>query len=147
MKHNMAQAVVRLQRRIRNASSLSDESRADEALNLLLNKPDRGKPPHHLERNMLSEATKKLARRAELATDARLAALMSVSGDGSYDTLAFELRDFLARDLGASDSALLMALLEGEGTDEIALALGVPVARIQERLSRARARAAPRWFH
>lgn len=147
MNENMTEAVVRLQKRIRNSSSLTDEDRADEALNLLLNKPDRSKPPHHLERNMLSEATKKLARRAELMTEERQSSLMSVGGDGTRGTLVFELRDFLGRDLNADDGALLMALLEGDDAEEIALALGVPVERVRERLSRARARAAPRWFH
>lgn len=147
MNTNMTQAVVRLQKRIRNSSSLSDEDRADEALNLLLNKPERSKLPHHLERNMIGEATKKLARRDELMTEERQASLMSVGGDGTLGTLTFELRDFFERDLSADDGSLLTAVLEGDDAEDIALAVGLPVERVRERLSRARARAAPRWFH
>lgn len=147
MHPNVTDAVMRLQARLRNLRTLRSAERIEEALDLLLNQPDNNATAHRQIRNALSEAGKKLANRARLLTDERKRALMALDGSGQTGFLEIELIDFLERGTVAGDRSLLRIAMRGGGAEEIANELGIPVARARERLSRARARAFPRWFN
>ena len=152
MHKNVTDAVMRLQRRLKNLSNPDAAEQTEQALDLLLNQPDSGAAPTWQIRNALSEARKKLSRRKELletpqAKAAVIALTSSSRGPGLEWLLQLEIEDFIERMVARSDRRLLREALSGAGAEGIAAELGIPIARARERLSRARARAFPIWIN
>jgi hypothetical protein len=115
---------------------------AEEALNILLLQPERQGNPRYLARNALADAAKKLKRRAAQTSDPELAPdwIKNQVTDG-LEFLLIETADLLSRRLNPRDRALLAQAYRGISLDEMAQSLRLPIARIRERLSRARLRA------
>lgn len=147
MHQNVTVAVMRLQARLRATTSHRAAAQTEHALDLVLNQPDNRAEPQRQVRNALSEAGKKAMRRAHLLTDERKLGLFANAGNGLDGILRFELEDFIACDVPPADRPLLAAALAGGGAEAIAETYGIPVERARERLSRARARAYPRWLN
>jgi hypothetical protein len=115
---------------------------AEEALNLLLAQPERQGDPKYLVRNALADARKKLSRRAEILNlhGSEIDWLEEETSD-DFAGLLIETTDFLTHCLDPADRALLELACCGEAADAIATRFGLPIARVREELSRARARA------
>lgn len=154
MNDQMSAAVLRLQGSL--MSGRLQPWRADqteEALNILLGKPHRTGEPFHLERNALSDARKKLERRADLLAN-RIAELdvmaetgWSCEGDSRqpFEVLRGDVVDLIRRTSSKPDSAVLKIALEGGGAAEVARELGLSYEVAKVRLSRARKRARKAW--
>lgn len=124
----------------------------EEALNALLAKPHRRGEPYHLERNAMSDARKKLQRRATLFADhvAEVEAMAADNGATAsaaepFDILRADVFDTVRRTSSDADAAVLAIALEGGGAAEVAEALGVDYDTAKVRLSRARQRARIAW--
>lgn len=152
MHKNVADAVMRLQRRLDNLPNSDAAEQTEQALDLLLNQPDNRAPPTRQIRNALSEARKKLKRRKQLleTPEAKAGAIALTSSSramGLEWLLQIEIEDFINRMVAQSDRRLLREALSGVGAEGIAAELGIRIARARERLSRARARAFPLWIN
>jgi hypothetical protein len=153
MHPDTAEAVRILQDRLR-AAERHDFRRAERfeaALDDLVRNPDRPGPVGHLVRNATSYGRKRAVRRAQLAP--RYDATPQAAADGESvtrevvvvdDTVAqleVDLRDLVDRaGLGPSDRTLVHLVLSGATVAEVADRSGVPRARLDVRLSRARTR-------
>lgn len=154
MNHEVIVAVLRLQDSLmRGRLQPWRAEQTEEALNALLAKPDRTGDPFHLERNALSDARKKLQRRAELlALHVDEIEVMAEAEPGSprspdtgFEGLRAEVFDLVERRLGATDQRILAIAHEGGTAGDVAEALGIDYAIAKVRLSRARARARHAW--
>lgn len=143
MNSDLAEAVALLQARISR-----DQFRnywrtevAEEALTLLLSEHRKGNSKQ-LIRNALRDARKKLSRRCEiLSAHASEIDLLNVERKDEFAHLLVETVDFLQHSVSASDQALLELACCEETVDGIAVARGIPIKRMREKLSRARTRA------
>jgi hypothetical protein len=125
---------------------------AEEALNSLLAHPHRTGEPFHLERNALSDARKKLERRATLLASridevdvmAQTGRSESEAGE-PYEIFRAEVIDTVRRTSTDADLTVLALALEGGGASEVADALSLPYEVAKVRLSRARQRARIAW--
>ena len=156
MNHDVTVAVLRLQGSLMSGRLPHWRAeQTEEALNGLLSRPDRAGDPFHLERNAMSDARKKLQRRATLFTDnvgdIEVMAGGGGSGDGPrkdpFDILRADIADTIDRTSGDNDRAILGIAFEGGGAHEVARALGIPYDVAKVRLSRARQRARVAWGH
>jgi hypothetical protein len=145
MNKHVTVAVRRLQRRLRTASSFYIEQQLEEALNLLLNNPDKKATPEALIRDAMREASRKLKRRQELFEAFRIRIARLPRHGHRPSPTRFEVEAFVAQDVEVRDRPLLKVALAGGSAPEIARLLRIPEARAAERLSRARARAFKRW--
>ena len=146
MNPDVTQAVARLQACLRRTSSLHRAHLVEEALDILLAKPNRTGKPWHLVRNALADAAKKLRARAIL--DARYAArVRSASADNDDDCVALsvELADFIGRGVPEPHRTMIRLAAHGSGAEAIAAREDIPLARARERLSRARSLALREW--
>jgi hypothetical protein len=144
MNADLAEAVTLLQARLSRYKSRDywRTEQAEEALNLLLAELNRKGDAKQLVRNALADARKKLARRAEiLSLHGAEIDWLNADGWDDFPHLLIETSDLLERRLSREDQALLNLGYRGEAMDMIAFLLGVPIKRIREKLSRARARA------
>lgn len=154
MNENVTVAVLRLQDSLlRGRLQPWRAEQTEEALNYLLSQPDRTGNPFHLERNALSDARKKLQRRAGLfAENIAVLDIMAEGGSTSetsegegYDVLRADVIDSIRRTSSAADQEILAIALDGGAPDDVAEALGVSYEIAKVRLSRARQRARGAW--
>ena len=146
MTPDVTQAVARLQACLRRTSKLHRAQLVEEALDILLAKPNRTGKPWHLVRNALSDAAKKLRARALLdATYAeRVRASAAGTGDG-LGALSVELADFVDRGIPEPHRTMIRLVAQGSGAEEIAVRENIPLPRARERLSRSRSFAVREW--
>ena len=154
MNENVTVAVLRLQDSLlRGRLQPWRAEQTEEALNYLLSQPDRTGKPFHLERNAMSDARKKLQRRAALFADniavldimAEGGATGETSSGEAYDVLRADVIDSIRRTSNAADQAILAIALDDGAPDDVAEALGVSYEIAKVRLSRARQRARGAW--
>jgi DNA-directed RNA polymerase specialized sigma24 family protein len=144
MHPHVVAACTALYRRIARTQSFNQwqTDQAEEALNELVNNPDRSDPSAFQVRNALSNASKKLQRRSEL--DERFFPSLSFGLDRAVRDDAAEHRldivVVLSR-IQSSERNLLELAATGADAYDIADEVGLPVQRVREQLSRARARA------
>lgn len=143
MNSDLVAAIALLQARVSRYESLDHwhTELCEEALNLLVAEPHRQGDVRRLVLNALVDARRKLSRRAEILSlhGAEIDWLSPTTVD-DFAHLLVELTDFLGC-LSPIDQALLYFACRGEPADKIAISLGIPIARVREKLSRARARA------
>ena len=155
MNHDVTVAVLRLQDSLMNKRLPHWRvEQTEEALNGLLSHPDRVGEPFHLERNAMSDARKKLQRRATLFAEhvggievMAEVAIASAPDAEPFDILRADIVDIIARTGGDTDREILNIALHGGGAGEVAEALGVTYDIAKVRLSRARQRARVAWGH
>jgi DNA-directed RNA polymerase specialized sigma24 family protein len=148
MHPHVVAACTVLYRRIARTQSFNQwqTDQAEEALNELVNNPDRSAPPAFQVRNALSNASKKLQRRSEL--DERFFPSLSFGLDRAVGEDAAEYRLDIAAvlcSIPSSERNLLELVATGADSYDIADEVGLSVQRVRERLSRARARARALW--
>ncbi|MES2096820.1 MAG: hypothetical protein V4459_08660 [Pseudomonadota bacterium] len=154
MNDDLTEAVLRLQGSLmRGRLQPWRAEQTEEALNGLLSQPDRTGNPFHLERNAMSDARKKLQRRAALFTE-HIGEIDVMAEDGStsetsdgeaYDVLRADVIDSVRRRSTAADREILGIALDGGSPGDVAEALGVSYEVAKVRLSRARQRARTAW--
>lgn len=143
MTEDVVSACALLQRRIARYESSSSwlTEQAELALSEMVAHPDRTGNAHHLVRNALSNARKKMGRRAQLAgrhvrtVPWATGQTLCQGGEARVD-----LFDLIAS-LPTNDRRLLELSAQGLKAGEIGDLLALPVQRVRERLSRARGRA------
>lgn len=154
MNEDVTVAVLRLQDSLlRGRLQPWRAEQTEEALNYLLSQPDRTGNPFHIERNAMSDARKKLQRRAALfAENVAVLDIMAEGGPTSetsngegYDVLRADVIDSIRRTSTTSDQGILAIALDGGASDDVAEALGVSYEIAKVRLSRARQRARGAW--
>lgn len=154
MTRDVTVAVLRLQESLMRGRLLPWRAeQTEEALNGLLANPKRTGDPFHLQRNALSDARKKLVRRAALL--ALHTRADGTAGDGGaphatdasdgYDVLHREVVDTIQRKSSDADRRILAIAMEGGNAADVAEILGVPYDVAKVRLSRARLRARDAW--
>ncbi|WP_176050837.1 sigma factor-like helix-turn-helix DNA-binding protein [Burkholderia sp. BCC1644] len=144
MHPHVVEACAALYRRIARTQGFNHwlTDQAEEALTELVNNAQRSAPPPHLVRNALSNASKKLKRRSVLE-DEFLHSLSFGSDRPINHSIAesgLDIEAVLSR-MPTAERTLLELSADGADAGEIALEIGLPVQRVRERLSRARARA------
>ncbi len=148
MKQCVVDACAILQSRIARIESSSHwrTEQAEEALSELVRHPDREGHPLRLAQNALSNARKKLDRRAALQERHLRSLTFGVERQQSEDLahLVVELSDLL-RQGAARDREILGLAAVGLDSEQIAVVLELPEPRVRERLSRARRRARATW--
>lgn len=156
MNEEVTVAVLRLQDSLMNRRMPSWRAeQTEEALNGLLSKPHRSGDPFHLERNAMSDARKKLQRRAALFADhideidvmAEAGCAGDSPGNEPFDILHADIVDTIDRTSSEIDREILGIALEGGSAADVAEALGVEYGVAKVRLSRARQRARVAWGH
>lgn len=152
MNDEMTEAVLRLQRSLLNGRLHPWRAeQTEEALNGLLSKPQRVGNPFHLERNALSDARKKLMRRAELMAERTAIDQHSAVADRTpvhpetFETLRRDVIDTIERTSGEADQKILAIAIDGGTAADVAEVLGIPYGIAKVRLSRARHRARRAW--
>lgn len=154
MNHEVTVAVLRLQNSLMHGRLQPWRAeQTEEALNGLLAKPHRTGEPFHLERNAMSDARKKLERRAALfAEHADEIDVMAEAGfpnelsDGEgYETLRADVVDTIERTSSDTDREILAIALNGGTAGDVADALDIDYDVAKVRLSRARQRARIAW--
>lgn len=154
MNHDVTVAVLRLQDSLLNKRMPHWRAeQTEEALNSLLSRPDRVGEPFHLERNAMSDARKKLQRRATLfAENIDGIEVMAEAGGGGgrrdtepLEVLRTDIVDTIERTGGDTDREILRIAFEGGGAEEVARTLDVTYDVAKVRLSRARQRARVTW--
>lgn len=154
MHPDTASAVRILQDRL-SAVESHDFRRAERyeaALDDLVRNPDRAGPVGHLVRNASSYGLKRSVRRARLAPRHEpKAAIVTDEGsipapevlvtDDRVPQLRVDLIDLVDRTFAGEDRRSMLRLLDGATVADLATDVGMPVARLQVRISRARARA------
>lgn len=154
MNEDVVAAVLRLQDSLMRGRLHSWRAeQTEEALNGLLSNPHRTGDPFHLERNAMSDARKKLQRRATLFADhVALVDVMAESGrsgkapdEEPYDIFRGDVIDCVQRKSSDQDQQILAIALEGGGASDLAAALGIDYDVAKVRLSRARQRARVAW--
>ncbi|HEY0027425.1 MAG TPA: hypothetical protein VGC35_06105 [Allosphingosinicella sp.] len=154
MNENVVAAVLRLQGSLmygRLQPWRADQT--EEALNRLLSSPHRSGDPFHLQRNAMSDARKKLQRRAALFADHEAVIdVMAERGrsgilpdEEPYDILRGDVIDCVQRKSSRRDQEILAIALEGGSVSDLAEALGIDYDVAKVRLSRARQRARMVW--
>lgn len=148
MKEEVSAAVLRLQRSLlRDRIKPWRAEQAEEALNGLLAKPDRTGDPFHLHRNALSDARKKLRRRAALfAGHAADVDACATESDGGYEALRADVVDVVWRTSSEADRRILAIAMDGGTAGDVAETLGIDYEVAKVRLSRARHRARIAWM-
>ncbi len=144
MNDNIARAAAILQARIFycEARDYWRTEQAEEALNILLARPTSSADTGYLVRNALSDARKKLVRRAAIyGTHAPAIDWLENQSHDDFEALLVETTDLLVRCLDPQDQCLLELAFVGAAANELAKASHLPVPRARERLSRARTRA------
>lgn len=149
MHAHVVMACAALHKRIARTQGLNQwlTDQAEEALTELANNPHRDAPPSHLLRNALFNASKKLKRRSSLE-DEFLPSLSFGTDRPIYHSIAesgLDIEAVLSR-MPAAERTLLERAADGADAVTIALEMGLPVQRVRERLSRARARARALWM-
>jgi len=143
---DVAAAMRSLQERILNSSCRDTRvtNRRERALDALARVPGKRGLPRHLTRSALSNARKVEQRRAELAEGG--VTPWAATLVGSTENVV-ELLDFLLNSprLRGRDRWLLLRLVEGADSNDIAIMTGTPVDRTRVEISRARARARAEW--
>ena len=148
MHTHVVEACAALQRRIARYQSynpwLTDQ--AEEALNELVSNPDRQDPPAHLIRNALSNASKKLKRRSDLG-DKFFPTRSFGSDRAAYQTTTENVIDvgLVLSSMPPEHRTLLELAMDGAEADDMSEEMKLPVQRVRERLSRARAHARRVW--
>lgn len=153
MNEEVTVAVLRLQRSLMTGRLQPWRAeQTEEALNGLLSKPHRSGDPFHLERNAMSDARKKLQRRATLFADhiaeidVMAEAHATEGGRGEpYDILRADVVDTIQRTGSDTDREILAIAIEDGTAAEVAEALALPYDVAKVRLSRARQRARIAW--
>jgi DNA-directed RNA polymerase specialized sigma24 family protein len=149
MHPHVVSACAALYQRIARTQSFNqwETDRAEEALTELVNNPNRSDPPAHQVRNALSNASKKLRRRAEMDAYFLPNLQFGIERAIPHDIAesALDIASVLSRMPGA-ERMLLELAATGADSDDIAVELGLPVQRVRERLSRARRRARTLWM-
>lgn len=153
MHPDTASAVRILQDRL-SAVESHDFRRAERyeaALDDLVRNPDRAGPVGHLVRNASSYGLKRSIRRDRLAPRHEPKAVRTDEGpipapevlvtDDRVPQLRVDLIDLVDRTFAGDDRRSMLRLLDGATVADLATDVGVPVARLQVRVSRARARA------
>lgn len=153
MHPDTASAVRILQDRL-SAVECHDFRRAERyeaALDDLVRNPDRAGPVGHLVRNASSHGLKRTIRRARLAPRHEPRAVVTDDGpmparevlvtDDRVSQLRLDLIDLVDRAFDGDDRRSMLRLLDGATVTDVATDTGVPVARLQVRISRARTRA------
>jgi hypothetical protein len=154
MNQEVTVAVLRLQDSLlRGRLNPWRAEQTEEALNGLLSNPQRTGNPFHLERNAMSDARKKLVRRAALIADRdRTDGTMADQGTGqtvpdrdSYETLRHDVVDSIERTSSEADRQILAIAIDGGTAADVAEVLRIPYDIAKVRLSRARQRARLAW--
>jgi hypothetical protein len=153
MHPDTASAVRILQDRL-SAVESHDFRRAERyeaALDDLVRNPDRAGPVGHLVRNASSYGLKRSVRRARLAPRHEPKAVVTDEGpiaspealvtDDRVLQLRVDLIDLVDRTFAGDDRRSMLRLLDGATVADLATDVGIPVGRLQVRISRARARA------
>ena len=154
MNDNVTAAVLRMQGSLMSGRLQHWRAeQTEEALNGLLANPHRIGEPFHLERNAMSDARKKLERRATLFADHIGEIEVMAHADGDFDSqtgepyeiLRADVIDTVRRSSTENDLVVLALALDGGGASEVAAELGIPYEVAKVRLSRARQRARKAW--
>ena len=140
-------AVRTLQQRAVSAHDVFELDRIDRALDELTRNPQKTAEPQHQVRGAISNASKVLVRRKkrlplgssddpDLHESARERAFAFI--EGGFDTA--DLRQWLdtTRLLSARERWILQALADGADAEMLSAWLNLPLARVRERISRAR---------
>lgn len=151
MHSNTADAVRVIQDRLNAVEHFNygQAERYEAALDDLLRNPDRDGPVGYLVRNASAYGLKRVARRNRLAPrqlplgdPASSDAADALPVDDSFRHLVVEVQDLIDRaDLNAFERLALSRLLAGDDAAAIAELTGIPLARVQERIARARSKA------
>lgn len=148
MHPHVVEACAALYQRIAHTQGFNQwqTDQAEEALTELVNHPNRSDPPAHQVRNALSNASKKLKRRAQL--EQYFSPAMSFGSDRAVQAQTIEntldIASVLSR-MSSLECSLLELAANGADANDIAAELGLSVHRVREQLSRARANARALW--
>ncbi|MGE7616092.1 hypothetical protein [Paenibacillus sp. FSL P2-0121] len=152
-KNQMSQSVIDaylLLNRMRDNAIKYDKGsykleRIEQALDYLLQKPEKEGDPKVIVRDLMGSAGKKIRGRINLLKEkAELAGLdtpikLKVSVDNSFDHKKFELMDELYNSqLNKSEKSIIKDLYFDYNTEEMAARDNVPIGTMRTRVSRAR---------
>ena len=129
--------------------------RTDRAISSILSNPSKSSNPHHLVRNMLSDARKILQRRNEICSFTQIKTCDDDPGheietiaDFRFEDLetVFQYEHWLERArLSDKDKIILNLLLHGSEAQEVAEKLGITIEQARVQISRTRKRAKACW--
>lgn len=144
MHAHVVQACNAMYRRIARTQGFSSLlcNQAEEALNYLLKNPDRSDPPAYLVRSATDFAKRKIRQRwvAETLYFPTLETGADRVIEHTIAENALDIEAVLSR-MSPAERTLLELAANGSEADEIAAKVNLPVLRVREKLSRARARA------
>ncbi|WP_406260217.1 hypothetical protein OIA45_19260 [Streptomyces chartreusis] len=148
ISHPVEGAIVALQQSARVTFDTYQLDRIDRALDELLRNPsDESTPAEYRVRSAMGHAYEVLERRKTIAPLVSLEAEHTEQGVSDRDYPLVEINEWLRGEPGISQEqrALLQALARGEDAATLAQCEGLPVARVRERISRARRAARELW--
>jgi hypothetical protein len=148
ISHPVEGAIVALQQSARATFDTYQLDRIDRALDELLRNPsDESTPAEYRVRSAMGHAYEVLERRKTIAPLVSLDAEHTEQGVNDRDYPLVEINEWLRSEPGISQEqrALLQALARGEDAASLAHCEGLPVARVRERISRARRAAREIW--
>lgn len=140
------QALKSLQQQASTSSDTYVQERAERALDEIVRNHQNGRPAAFQIRSALAHAGETIAHRraivqiTSLHSEAEGRSVAQEPGviDGGYALVDLIHWLHTTPALTASERRLMLSLAEGEDAESIACELGVPVARIRERVSRVR---------
>ncbi|MEV7482703.1 hypothetical protein ACIQGA_09635 [[Kitasatospora] papulosa] len=148
ISHPVEGAIVALQQSAHATFDTYQLDRIDRALDELLRNPsDESTPAEYRVRSAMGHAYEVLERRKIIAPLISLDAEHTEQGGKDRDYLLVEINEWLRSEPGITHDqrALLQALARGEDAASLAHCEGLPVARVRERISRARRAAREIW--
>lgn len=146
LSSSAAAAVAQLQQRAGETHDLYQLDRYDRAIDEVLRHPDKQTPAPFQCRSALANAAKVLKNRRDICRMTSLEAQTTTLSDhvdhvcgATVDVVDIHIWLETTPSLGADHRQLLQALAAGDDTWTLAAKHGVPVNRMRERISRARA--------
>ncbi|WP_098897940.1 hypothetical protein [Streptomyces sp. st77] len=148
ISHPVEGAIVALQRSALATFDAYQLDRIDRALDELLRNPsDESTPAEYRARSAMGHAYEVLERRKAITPLVSLATEHNDQGVSDRDYPLVEIFEWLRVEPGISQEqrTLLLALARGDDAVSLAHREGLPVARVRERISRARKAARQLW--
>ncbi|WP_327356385.1 hypothetical protein [Streptomyces sp. NBC_01304] len=148
ISHPVEGAIAALQESALRTFDSYQLDRIDRALDELLRNPsDESTPAEYRVRSAMGHAYEVLERRKTITPLVSLCAEHTDQGVLDWDYSLIEINEWLCSEPGISleQRALLQALARGEDATTLAQREGLPVARVRERISRARRAGRQLW--
>ncbi|MFF9567607.1 hypothetical protein [Streptomyces sp. NPDC014685] len=148
ISHPVEAAIVALQRNALATFDVYQLDRIDRALDELLRNPSsEATPAEYRARSAMGHAYEVLKRRKAITPLVSLEGAHTERGIGDREYPVVEILEWLRVEprISQEQRTLLMALARGEDADSLAHREGLPVARMRERISRARKAARQLW--